>query len=335
MKASDFVSSSGYLRTLEKHLLSTSAIDRIVDASDAQEALRMITQLSEYDFNSLKRLEDYEDVLKKELRRIYLLARSLTNHSCVVDIPACKYDYHNLKAAVKAKYFPQRTPSPFVYATDTSPQLLEKVVNGDIDPAKSDLPLHLQSAAVAAVAAFEKENSPQSIDITLDLLMLAHMKELSDKTGNDFIADYVKNLIDFYNLKTLMRVKDTQKGSAVLSKCLAEGGHTEPSFFIQNYGRTLSAMVPVFHFRNFGEAMRLGMEEFDRTGNYSQLERLLDNYLIDQLKQAKYISYGPEVLFAYILNKENEIRQIRILVTCKHNGIKTEALRERLRDNYA
>jgi V/A-type H+-transporting ATPase subunit C len=47
------------------------------------------------------------------------------------------------------------------------------------------------------------------------------------------------------------------------------------------------------------------------------------------------VPYGPETVFAYIAAKENEIRQARIILTCKANGVSPDVLRERLRDNYA
>jgi len=52
------------------------------------------------------------------------------------------------------------------------------------------------------------------------------------------------------------------------------------------------------------------------------------------MKDAKYVSFGPEPVIAYIFAKENEIKLIRIIMVGKINGIDGEVIRERLRENY-
>jgi V/A-type H+-transporting ATPase subunit C len=85
----------------------------------------------------------------------------------------------------------------------------------------------------------------------------------------------------------------------------------------------------------FGAALKKGVDEFEKSGNFSQLERLLDNHLVEQTTQAKYLTYGPEIIYAYLFSKENEARQVRIILAGKQNGIRPEALKERLRECYA
>jgi V/A-type H+-transporting ATPase subunit C len=334
VKNTDFLDASAFLRVQEKRLLGNAGLERVIDAPNAAEALRMLSQNSDYDFAGLKDPAEYEDALKAELRRIYALAYRLAKeNSAVVDVLASRYDYHNIKTAVKAAHFKQRTENPYVLVTDVSPAAIEAQVAEPKD--RSGLPEHLVKAIAAAQEDFARTGNPQSIDIAVDKAMFAHMLGLCEKLGVDFITEYTRMAVDFHNIKTLLRVKAMRKGTAFLSEALAEGGKTPISFFAENYAKTPSAMVPTFYYKYFGDAMRAGIEHFERSGNLSQLERLFDNMLIKHTKAAKYVSFGPEILFAYIVSKENEIRQVRILCTCKLNSISAEALRERLRDNYA
>ncbi|MDL2232958.1 V-type ATP synthase subunit C [Ruminococcaceae bacterium OttesenSCG-928-L11] len=334
MKDTDFVESSAYLRVQEKRLLQNSSLERVVDAPNVMEALRMLSQNTDYDFASLKSVADYEQTLKAELKRVYKMAYALAKgNRQVVDILACRYDFHNVKAAVKANHFRQRSDVPYVRVTDVDPAEIERLAQ---DPtAKTDLPEHIAKAVKDAQSAFGRTSNPQDIDVVLDKAIFAHMLTLCETCGNSFITDYVKMAIDFYNIKTLLRVKAMQKGTAFLAETLAPGGKTDTGFFVEHYNKTPAAMVPVFYYKYFGEAMRAGMESFEKSGNYSNLERLFDNLLIAHTKAAKYMAFGAEVLFSYLVSKENEIRQIRIVITCKQNNIPQESLRERLRDNYA
>jgi V/A-type H+-transporting ATPase subunit C len=334
MKDTDFVSATAYLRVQEKRLLQNATLERLADAQNAAEALRMLSQNSDYDFAALKDPAAYEASLKTELRRVYALGYKLADENRgVVDILAAKYDYHNAKTALKAAHFRQRTENPYVTVTDIDPAAIEAYVANPA--AKTELPAHLTAAITKAEELFAKTGNPQDIDVALDLALFARMTALAEDLGNEFITEYVQMSVDFYNIKTLLRVKAMQKGTAFLAEALAKGGKTPLSFFVENYPRTPAAMVPVFYYKYFGDAMRIGIESYEKTGNLSVLEKCFDNLGVAHTKQAKYLAYGAEVLFAYLLSKENEIRQIRILITCKLNHIGQEATRERLRDNYA
>lgn len=333
MKDTDFLSISSYVRVQEKRLLDHAGLDRVADAPSVSEALRMLSQNSDYDFGALQRPEDYETVVKAELKRVYKLAYDVAkDFPALPEITGCKYDYHNIKVALKAKYLEGKVSTPYIEATPVAPEDIARLVE-KFDK-KSSLPVHLLEAVAAGFEAFEKAGNPQDIDIVLDRLMYARMLELARETGSEFILGYVKNAIDFYNLKTLVRVKSMQKGTAFLSECMAEGGNTDPSFLLAGYGKNTGALSLAFTFKSYGEQLKTGIEEYERTGNYAALERLLDNYLIHYVKDAKRIPFGPEILFTYLVSKENEIRQVRIVMTCKQNGISPETLKERLRDNY-
>ena len=329
MKDIDFVDISGHLRVLEKRLITNSALEHMVDASDLEETFRMLSQNSDYDFSSLSRFDQGELILKQEMRRIYDLAYSLTEHRKVVDVLICRYDYHNLKVALKAEFFSQRTALPYINLGEMTEEQLEKL------PYTPDLPQHLKDAVTRAKEGFENSGNPQDIDIIIDRAMFSHIMAFCTQINEEFITEYFRMAIDFVNIKTLVRARETQRGTAFLADSLIDGGKTPVPFFIENYSRTPTAMVPVFYYHYFGDAMRIGVETYERSGNFSELERQLDNLLVRHTKQVKYIAFGSPILFAYILSKENEIRQIRILLTCKHNGIPPEALKERLRENYA
>ena len=335
INSADFVEMSGFLRVQEKRLISAAALERLIDAPNLIEVFRLLSQNSDYDFSGVTRVDEAEPMLKAEHARVYALAGKLMGDSAVVELPRCRYDYHNARTALKAKHFMQRTPPPYVSVGGIPVEEIEQLAEPGADLSKSGLPEHIVSAAKEAEAAFEASANPQDIDIVLDRAMFAYMFRLCEAIGNAFITEYVQLSVDYYNIKTLMRVRGMQKGTAFLSASLVEGGKTPVAFFVEHYAKTPSAMAQAFRYRYFGDAVSRGVEVFEKTGNFSALERLLDSLLVRHLRQAKYIAYGAELLFAYLLSKENEIRQIRILLTCKQNEIGPEVLRERLRENYA
>lgn len=332
MKKEDFIEASSYLRVLEKKLLGDDGMNRAADAANASETLKLISQNSGYDFSTLEKPEDYEMALKDELKKTYEMLYNLSGRREIIDIPAAKYDFHNLKAALKAKHLGAEWERLFFSVTDLSAQAVEALVkNGK----KDDVPVYVAEAVSDADGAFAETNDPQMIDIIMDRHMFKHMLSLCRKLDNAFITEYVKLSIDFSNIRTLMRVKNMQKGTRFLSECLIEGGLTDKDAFVAGYDKPPESLAAAFQYKHFGDAVALGLEDYAKTKNFSGLEKHLDNCLIDYVKGTKFLSYGAEVLFAYLISKENEVRQIRILVTGKINGVPFEALKERLRDNYA
>ncbi|GHU77503.1 ATP synthase subunit C [Clostridia bacterium] len=299
MKDTDYASITGYLRVLEKRLLQSDAALRLIDAKDAEETVKLLATSTTLDFSSLTRPEDYEEVIRAELKRVYAEMANLAPDKSVVDIILSKYDYHNVKVALKSKFLGKSHDRLYLDYTGISP--------ADIKERTDKLPAHIVDALVLGEKTFTDSKDPQKLDIALDKHMFAHQRELAEKTGSEFLTEYVKLSIDFYNLKTFIRVKSMGRELGFLKYALVREG-TSYDYFTQN---------------------------FDKADDFGELEKLKGGALTAHIKKSKYIAFGPEILLSYIFSKENEARQIRIILTCKINNIDNEILRERLRDNYA
>ena len=69
--------------------------------------------------------------------------------------------------------------------------------------------------------------------------------------------------------------------------------------------------------------------------DFSELEKISDNYLMELNKESKYVVFGPEPLFTYLVAKEREINAVRMIMVSKINNISSDKIRERLRETYA
>lgn len=309
-------------------------IGRLIDAPSASEVLKTLSQNSGYDFSGISKTDEYEMVLRDELKRTYDLLYKLSasnDHRDIIDIPASKYDFHNIKVAVKSKYLNKKYDYLYYNITDISPEAIADYAVND----KNNLPEYIIDAAAAADSAYSETKNPRSIDIVVDKRMFSHMLDLCTGLDNDFVTEYVKKSIDIYNVRTLTRCKDTMQSVRFFDSCLADGGVIPKVFFTDNYNKTINDLESMFYYKYLGDIFSRAIPDYERKYNFSTLERLFDNYLLEHAKMTKYIAFGPEILFSYIIFKENEIRQIRIIMTCKSNNIPAETLRERLRDNYA
>ena len=67
---------------------------------------------------------------------------------------------------------------------------------------------------------------------------------------------------------------------------------------------------------------------------YAAFEKEMDDILIDSVKDAKYHSLGLAPLAAYYFAVENEVKTVRIILSCKKNGMNVDTIRERVRKLY-
>ena len=112
--------------------------------------------------------------------------------------------------------------------------------------------------------------------------------------------------IDFSNIKSIIRLKKQQKDVKFLKEVILTGGDIARDILLKafrwadwKYGRAKFASS------KYGEVVRLGLEEYMKTGKLSALEKFSENYIMKTLKTAKYVTFGPEPIFAYIVCKGN------------------------------
>lgn len=80
--------------------------------------------------------------------------------------------------------------------------------------------------------------------------------------------------------------------------------------------------------------MSLIIEEYKNTSSLSNFEKYVDDYLMDLIKETNSINYGAEVIFAYLIAKEVEIKNLRLVLVGKVNDLPFEFIKERLREVY-
>ena len=61
-----------------------------------------------------------------------------------------------------------------------------------------------------------------------------------------------------------------------------------------------------------------------------RLERLCEEHLLGFLRTTRSLAAGPQPVIAYFLMKENEIRTVRMVLTCKNNGLDVRLILDRL-----
>jgi len=64
------------------------------------------------------------------------------------------------------------------------------------------------------------------------------------------------------------------------------------------------------------------------------LERWFDDYLMDKLRPQRHIYEGVDPIAAYLIGRERELDDVRLILAAKTNHIASERIVERLRALY-
>ena len=332
MDRMDYGQSVVTIRILEKRLLTRNRLERMIEAQTPEEVLKLLGE-TEYsqDMADIHGSQDYEIILKRETERVFSIVRNMIKNTGIVDVLSLKYDYHNLKVLLKSK----------ITGKDFSSLLMQA---GTIDASKfkvkfesqsNDLPQEIMEAIDEVQKDFEENHNPQRIDIIVDKHYFRNLSRLAKEIDIKVITDYVEGLIDFQNMITLFRVQKQKRDARFLETVIFEGGTISKNKIVASINDNTDTILNKFKKEKLGTYLVKGLEAFSETKRLSELEKISDNYLMELNKESKYVVFGPEPLFTYLVAKEREINAVRMIMVSKINNISSDKIRERLRETYA
>lgn len=320
------------IRAIENKLLDRAKVERLVESNSAEEAFKILQETS---YGSLmgnaKIPEDYEIVLSEELKRLYSFMYEVAPEKELIDIMAVKYDYHNIKVLLKGKTLNKDFSELLIpIGTIRIYDLKNSVLNEDY----TDISPIIKEAIEKAKECFQEEKDPQKIDVILDKYMYKDMVSRAENLKEPYLIKFIKINIDLINLKTLLRVKKQNKSRKFLEEVFLQGGTLKREELIEMYSGTVENISIKLQHSDYIHIIKSGIEEYMQTKSLNILERLSDDFIMDFIKNSKYVSFGIEPLLAYIFAKENEIKVVRIIMVGKLNNIHADLIRGRLRDIY-
>lgn len=216
----------------------------------------------------------------------------------------------------------------------------------------SDELLHVKdSQQLEAILSEEAGNLKKlATELLLDKKLLC-LLEMADIRGicricaaykSPFLNDYIMHVIDMHNIKTFLRLYILHEPQEKLNLALTCEGFIKRNDLIKLYPLGLTAFLnrlEYVHQHNrtidytyyLGEAVQKTVKE----ESFLYLEKAINDFLIQVLKPAKYLVFGPEPILAFYFAKMNEINLMRLIILAKLNNIPNVLVKERLNSVYA
>lgn len=331
MDREKFIQASASTRVYEKNLLTNAQLQRLVDLKDVHEVLEALKETVYADsIAKLKDENDYEVILKNELQRVYKQMKEISPDNSVVEFLEQKYIFHNLKVMVKEILQDEDYEKLYVNIGDVDYNALKR--NLQEENAKNGSVYY--KYAKEAMDFYKETKDPQVIDLILDKYYFEHLLILAEKMDYKFFTDYIIKRIDFMNVKSLLRAKSQKKSVDFVDKIMINGGQIDKNEFSKYVNETLTSDSSLFKSSDIYYYVRSAIESKDIYETMARYELVVDNYLMELINSNKHLTYGAEVIFSYIIAKETEIKNLRIILVSKLNGLSSDFIEERLRDSY-
>jgi hypothetical protein len=157
---------------------------------------------------------------------------------------------------------------------------------------------------------------------------------LARSLDEPFIRDYIRHRLDLANIKCFFRMKYLGYPRKKFEEKLLEGGFVEKNFYGRVFEMRLTeaaSLIPYPDYRAVWEQGALTLEERE---TFVSLERGIEDLLMNYLREAKKIVFGPEPVYAYGLARKRELSLIRLVGVGKLSGIPAGLIKERVSETY-
>ena len=327
IKDIDYLFISTYLRAREKDMLTALGMDRMIEAPTAEDAAKVLQEIGYGEFSTANDSE-LSAVLTRAREEMFADLYRFVPDKAVVDVFKVKYDYHNLKAMLKASAMGLDGKRLMMDAGRVSAELMAEVVmEGSFDR----LPGLLGSAARQASDVLSATGDPQLSDFVLDRAYYAEMLSAAKATGSKFLVEYVQVNIDSANLRSVVRTLRMKKGGEFLEKVLFEGGSVYRNNIIDAAFR--GEVAEPFAASALRAAAEMGTDAV-QGGSLTAFEKACDDAVTAFATKAKGVAFGVEAVIGYLVAKEIEFTAVRIIMSSRMAGISGDTIRERLREAY-
>lgn len=327
-----FIRAGSEVRVSEKKFLPKAVLERMAESPELSDAMQILGDTVYADhFSLMKREQDYEIVLKSELDRFYDRMKKICPVSTLFDFMALKYEFHNLKTLAKEIVSGEDFSDIYMNIGTYDFKALKNAYKSGAKSLKGDEYFKLLKEVDQDYA---DKKDPQRIDLILDGYYFIKWKKMADEMDNELISLFVRDTVNFTNVKILIRAKARGQTIARVGKLFVEGGSIAPFTLINIFNEDTASIVARLRRYGIGKSLMKALELYNETQTLNVFEQMTENRQMEIIESAKRISYGPEVLFAFMVAKELEIKNLRIILASKLAGLPSESAKNRLRDTY-
>jgi V/A-type H+-transporting ATPase subunit C len=322
---------SGRVRALELKLIGKQRMERLAEARDVEECLRLLADTAYGEH--LEEIEEagYETFLRNEEARVLELVDSLSLDVALSDVLRLEYDFNNLKVLLRESFAGRDLSILYMdlgkYQVDEIKALLE-------GETPERMPAPLDEAAARGAAAWNETADPAEVDTAVDGVMFEHFLKVASDHKVPYLRTLMQVKIDLANIRTFLRARYIELEPRGLERLLYPGGSVKAEVFTATFQLPIEEVIARFQFSPYRPVIEKGWAALTSENSFVPLEREIDNHVVSFLNLSKYFTFGFEIVMTYALMKKSEIKTLRLILAAKEKGMPAEAIKERIPDAF-
>lgn len=311
------------IRALESALFSQDTINQLIQCKTYEDCIRFLKDKGWGNGNYEQTLSQ---MLETEHHKTWTVLNEIVKDSNECRILTINNEFHNLKAAIKSVCSGQEIENIFISGGTLKPDyLMECIRQGSYDKLPSDM----TEVAREATEVLLQTGDGQLCDIIIDKATLKAISQVGQNSDNVMIKKYAETLLTNANIKIAIRCATAGKDGEFAKKAMVECDGisvNELCMAVDNGIEDVCNYLENSGYKDAVEALNKSKSVF---------ECWCDNRIVENIKKQKYNSFTIGPIIAYVLARENEIKTVKIILSCKSNGFDDEFIKERIRVMYA
>ncbi|MDE7296074.1 MAG: V-type ATPase subunit [Clostridia bacterium] len=322
--AKNLLYTNGVIAAREKYLLK----DKIFKLCDlgAEEALRVVSESGFGKGAEAASVYEYEKLVSADEAAIDAFIREYAPSRAEAAYLLSARDFHNAKAAVKARFLNLSTENMLAPAGLIPVGVIVDCVNsGEYAP----LGKVLSEAVKEASALFSEESeataSGAEIGIIFEKALYRHLHETCARNG--LLKKLLTTKADMTNILTALRSGEEEYAA----KCYLSGGKLTEKQLASLFNEDPEKAIKAFEGTPYYDFVKKCITDKAAGLPLTTAERICESYETEYFTAKKYELQKNQPFLYYVFRRRAENSNVRILFVCLLAGMKDSEIKRRLR----
>lgn len=309
------------IKAFELALFDAQSINNLCSFTSVDE---LISFLKGKDFGSAND-KTVRDLLKSERKKLWTSIDEMVSDRSVFDIFRLRNDYNNIKAIIKGSNIDTDVPETLIEETTLDLDFVKECIR---EKKYSLLKDDLIEPVAKAHDAYIRYADAQVVDIIIDKACLIAIMKAKSKTNVDMLKMYAETMVATSDINITHRAILTKKDKKFLEDALVECDTLDKMMLIDSAEKGMDAFYDYLQNTDYGDGVALLKD------SPLSFSKWLNDRIVENMKNELYNSFGLGPIAAYIVARENDIKNVKMIAACIENGIEVDKMRERLCETY-
>lgn len=325
---SSYPYASARVRAMEQKLITRDKLSRVIEAKDADAALRVLQEMG-YGPSTSGQMS-FEDMIKHELDEADAFLVSVSPSDLFARIMRCEKDFYNLKVLIKLLMLDKNLEEAILSPGNIPVETLRRAL---ADNNYFDLPGTMTDAMNYIDKQFAVAPDVSIIGLALDRAYAKEVRNMVRELNNDLVTRYFRRFFDMSNFIALMRIRRSGHTKEMFERAYFKGGSISKYTFTAAFDVQEESLFDMLMRRDYA-SMTQAWSEYKKTGSLYMLEKARDDDLMALIKAGRHDMFGIAPLMGYYIAKQREAAAVRMVMTAKQGGLDSQVLKQRLKELF-